>query len=94
MMRSFAFVVLAIGCGALRSMGQVIPVFPPVNFGNGVYIDADGSLHQRQVDNAGELAAQRVRAKTLNQPPKGQDLTYVSLPPIFEVEMRLTETKK
>jgi hypothetical protein len=73
--------------------GQVI--LPPV-FGTaaGVYIDADATLHQRQTDTASDLASQRLRAKALNQPPKAQDLTCVSLPRLFAAVRSLSEQKK
>src|SRR6266536_2262793 len=73
--------------------GQTI--FPPV-FGSaaGVYIDAEATLHQRQSDTASDLASQRLRAKALNQPPKAQDLTYVSLPRLFAEVRSLSEQKK
>jgi hypothetical protein len=76
-----------------QSRAQVI--FPPVfGTGNGVYIDADGTLHQRQTDTANDLATQRLRAKALNQPPKAQDLTYISLPRLLAEVQSLTEQKK
>ncbi|MDB5324261.1 MAG: hypothetical protein JWN40_5892 [Phycisphaerales bacterium] len=76
-----------------QSRAQVI--FPPVfGTGNGVYIDADGTLHQRQTDTANDLATQRLRAKALNQPPKAQDLTYISLPRLLAKVQSLTEQKK
>jgi hypothetical protein len=88
----FGIVILALMPGA-PARAQVI--FPPVfGTGNGVYIDADGTLHQRQTDTANDLAAQRLRAKALNQPPKAQDLTYVSLPRLFAEVQSLTEQKK
>jgi hypothetical protein len=88
------FVLLTMGfIAAVPGRAQVI--FPPVfGTGNGVYIDADGTLHQRQTDTANDLATQRLRAKALNQPPKSQDLTYVSLPRLFAEVQSLTEQKK
>jgi hypothetical protein len=87
-----AIVILPLMPGA-AARAQV--VFPPIfGTGNGVYIDAEGTLHQRQTDTANDLAAQRLRAKALNQPPKAQDLTYVSLPRLFAEVRSLTEQKK
>jgi hypothetical protein len=90
----FSAILTATLISAIASRAQVT-VFPPVfGTGNGVYIDADGTLHQRQTDTANDLAAQRLRAKALNQPPKSQDLTYISLPRLFEAVQSLTEQKK
>ena len=67
-------------CSALLLPARAQVVFPPVvTPGNGVFIDPDGKLSQRQIDDKNELAVQRLRAKTLNQPPKSNALTYVSL---------------
>src|SRR3954465_10821164 len=88
----FAIVILALMPGA---PARAQAIFPPVfGTGNGVYIDAEGTLHQRQTDTANDLATQRLRAKALNQPPKAQDLTYVSLPRLFAEVQSLTEQKK
>ena len=83
MTRIIAFAVFFLAFSlAPTSRGQVI--LPPVSGGvGGVYIDADATLHQRQTDTASDLASQRLRAKALNQPPKAQDMTYVSLPRLF-----------
>ena len=91
---SFFAILVLMFLTAGPSRAQVT-VFPPVfGTGNGVYIDADGVLHQRQTDTANDLAAQRLRAKALNQPPKAQDLTYISLPRLFAAVQSLTEQKK
>src|SRR5206468_11424961 len=60
----------------------------------GVIIDADGKLQQRQVDDKNDLAAQRLRAKTLNQPPRSQGLTYVSLSKLFAEVRSHAEAKQ
>lgn len=65
-----------------------------INTGNGVIIDPDGKLQQRQVDDKNDLAAQRLRAKTLSQPPKSQDLTYVSLAKLFAEARTHVEAKQ
>src|SRR5258708_39848861 len=94
MTRTVPFAVLLLALSfASAARGQVI--FPPV-FGTaaGVYIDADATLHQRQTDIASDLASQRLRAKALNQPPKAQDVTYVSLPRLFDEVRSLSEQKK
>ena len=71
-------------CGSL-ARGQITP-FPVVGGSTpgGVYIDADGTLAQKQVDQSGEVANQRLRTKALNQPPKNQPVTYVSLAKLQE----------
>ena len=79
----FFSILTAFSITALVARGQVTP-FPTI-FNNsvaGVYVDPDGTLHQRQTDATGDLAVQRLRMKALNQPPAAQDLTYVSLPKV------------
>jgi hypothetical protein len=80
-------------CTALTSSAQIVvpPVFSPVN---GVYIDPEGKLQQRQIDDKNELAAQRLRAKALTQPPKSQALTYVSLNKLFAEVKSHAESKR
>jgi hypothetical protein len=79
---------------SIRTVAQVIPVpifaQPPA----GVNIDANGTISTRQTDKTSDLAVQRLRAKALNQPPKNQDLTYVSLPRLFAEVQSLTSQKK
>src|SRR5689334_11692442 len=79
---------------ANQLQAQVIPVpivqQPPA----GVKIDANGTISERQIDNGSELAAQKLRAKAINQPPKNQDLTYVSLARAFAEVQSLTSQKK
>jgi hypothetical protein len=88
-----AVVATLLLAAAPASRAQVI--FPPVfGTGNGVYLDADGTLRQRQTDGANDLATQRLRAKALNQPPRAQDLTYVSLPRLLAEVRSLSEQKK
>jgi hypothetical protein len=90
----FLAILMATLIPAFASRAQVT-VFPPVfGTGNGVYIDAEGTLHQRQTDTANDLATQRLRTRALNQPPKAQDLTYVSLPRLFAEVRSLSEQKK
>ncbi len=73
---------------------QLIPV-PVINTPPaGVKIDPNGTISARQTDNTSELAAQRLRAKALNQPPKNQDLTYVSLPRLLAEVQSLTAANK
>ena len=75
------------------SPAQVFP-FPIGNPPAGVKIDVNGTLSNRQTDTAADLAAQRLRAKALNQPPKNQALTYVSLPKVFAEMQSLASQKK
>lgn len=88
-------IALAIAaCFSTSIFAQLIPV-PVINTPPaGVKIDANGTLSARQTDNTSELAAQRVRARALNQPPKNQDLTYVSLPKLFAEVQSLTAANK
>jgi hypothetical protein len=65
-----------------------------INTGNGVIIDPDGKLQQRQVDDKNDLAAQRLRVKALNQQLKSQDLTYVSLAKLFAEVRSHVEAKQ
>jgi hypothetical protein len=81
-------------CVAVPARGQAVPVFPVNNGVAGVYIDADGTVRNRQVDNSSDLATQRLRAKALSQPPKSQAMTYVSLPKALAELRTLTEQKK
>jgi hypothetical protein len=57
----------------------------PVLFGPppGVYLDADGVVRHRQIDNKEELAAMRARAKAARDGANDQKLAYVSLPRLF-----------
>jgi len=95
MIRLSAFALLTVAfCIPQSLQAQVIPI-PVVNQPPaGVNIDANGTIAARQTDTTSELAAQRLRAKTLNQPPKSQDLTYISLSKAFAELQSLTSQKK
>jgi hypothetical protein len=94
--RSLSLLVLmvVIGC-AVPARGQItpVPIFPTTTPG-GVYIDPEGTLTHKQVDQGGEVANQRLRAKAMNQPPKHQAMTYVSLAKLQERLKELAEQKK
>jgi hypothetical protein len=94
MTRVFRLIAVMLICGGMpRASGQAI--FPPVfGTGNGVYIDADSTLHQRQTESANDLAVARLRAKALNHPPAAQELTYISLPRLFDEVRSLVEAKR
>jgi hypothetical protein len=64
---------------ALHTRAQVTPFPAVISNASGVYIDPDGRLQARQVDDKNELAAQRLRAKALAKPPANGDVTYLSL---------------
>jgi hypothetical protein len=87
-------VLLGLYVVAASSQAQVILPPPVFGTGNGVYIDADATLHQRQTDTSNDLAVARLRAKALAHPPAAQDLTYVSLPRLLEQVKTLVEQKK
>jgi hypothetical protein len=95
-MRRVAGYLVVLGlCVAAASDARGQVIVPPV-FGtsNGVYIDADSTLHQRQTDGANDLAVARLRAKSLQHPPAAQDLTYASLPRVLAEVKKLAEEKK
>jgi hypothetical protein len=94
---ALSIAALFVAIVAHSSRAQVVPPIGGIGFfggGNGVYLDPDGTLHQRQTDTAGDLAVQRLRAKALNQPPKAQAMTYVSLPRLLAQVRELAEQKK
>jgi hypothetical protein len=95
-MRTVAGYLVVLGfCVAATSGAPAQVIVPPVfGTGNGVYIDADSTLHQRQTDSANDLAVARLRAKSLRHPPKAQDLTYVSLPRVLAEVKKLVEAGK
>jgi hypothetical protein len=83
--RSFSSVLLAvlilIACSA--ALGQVIGggFFPPAV--PGVYIEQNGNVRSREVDQTKQLAAIRARAKSAAQAGKDENLAFVSLPKLF-----------
>lgn len=65
---------------AYPAWAQVTPIPPTViSNASGVYVNPDGQLQARQVDDKNELAAQRLRAKALAKPQGPSATTYVSL---------------
>lgn len=88
------FIALLVGLFSNSLFAQVNP-FPVFNnTPAGVKIDANGTISARETDTTSELAAQRLRARAMNQPPKNQDLTYVSLSRLFSEVKSVTEQKK
>jgi hypothetical protein len=84
-------VCLAIGRGA-TAQGQVINPFfgtPP-----GVYLDTDGKVQVRQVDQTKEMAAMRARARASEAAAKDPKFAYVSLPKLFAEVRSLRDAKK
>jgi len=95
-----------IGIRAMTMLGIVGALFTftargqvPIVVGNnqqvgGVYIDTDGTVKMRQTETTNELATQRLRAKALAQPLKGQPITYISIPRVLAEARTLTEAGK
>src|SRR5437867_27897 len=79
----FSVAVVAIAALALPAKAQNIgagffqPAVP------GVYIEQDGNVRSREVDQAKQLTALRSRAKSVAQAAKDETLTFVSLPRVF-----------
>jgi hypothetical protein len=71
-------------------------VFNPFFTGGspGVYLDTDGKIQSRQVDESKELAAMRARAKATQAAAKDAKLAYVSLPKLFAQLRTLREAKQ
>jgi hypothetical protein len=88
--------LLVAACGfalpAHLARAQVLPVFPPVV--PGVYIEQDGNVRSREVDQTKQLAALRARAKSLAQSAKDEKLTFVSLPSLFAEVRSLIDAGK
>ena len=78
----FGMAVAGLVASDVRGQGVIIP---PTNNVGGVYIDTDGTVKVRTTETAGDLAAQRLRAKALNAGAKADGgLTYVSIPRVLE----------
>ncbi|HEY2588676.1 MAG TPA: DUF1598 domain-containing protein [Tepidisphaeraceae bacterium] len=60
----------------------------------GVYLDTDGKIQSRQVDESKELAAMRARARASQAAAKDAKLAYVSLPKLFAKLRALCEAKQ
>jgi hypothetical protein len=89
------FLVLSVAALFSSSLFAQVNPFPVFNTAPaGVKIDANGTISARETDTSSELAAQRLRGRAMNQPPKNQDLTYVSLSRLFAEVKSLTEQKK
>jgi hypothetical protein len=86
--------LLVVAFSSFSVQGQIVPVPIGGTTPGGVYIDPDGTLAQKQIDQSGEVANQRLRAKALNQPPKNPAITYVSLANLQEQLKGLTEQKE
>lgn len=94
MSRTAFAVSLALVCFAVSSTAQVV-VGNQQRAVGGVYIDTDGTVKARATDTTADLAAQKLRAKTLNAPAKTGAMTYVSLPRLFaQVEALAKEGKE
>jgi hypothetical protein len=87
-----ATVLFVAACGfALPARGQVLP-FPSAV--PGVWIEQDGNVKSREVDQTKQLAALRARAKSAAQAAKDERLTFVSLPNLFAEVRSLVEANK
>ena len=81
--RSSSLVLMATLALALPARAQVIgggffqPAVP------GVYIEQDGNVRCREVDQTKQLAELRARARSVAQAAKDEGLTFVSLPKTF-----------
>jgi len=67
------------------------------NFGNnspGVFLDIDGKVRNRQVDDKEQLAAKRARVKAAGEAGKNEKLAYLSLPRLFAQVRALRQTNK
>lgn len=75
------------------AFGQVLN---PFNFGGapGVYLDADGKVQCRQVDEARELQAMRARTRAAQIAARDPKLAYLSLPRLFAQLRLLREANK
>jgi hypothetical protein len=79
--RRIAVAYLLICAAAERLDAQIIPIpVPPVP---GVYIEQDGNVRSREVDQTKRLAELRARAKYAAQSAKDPTLSFVSLPKTF-----------
>ena len=66
---------------AESARGQLVPIGVPAV--PGVYIEQDGNVRSREVDQSKQLAALRARAKSVGQAAKDAKLAFVSLPKSF-----------
>lgn len=76
-----AGMILQALCAPAASAQIAIPV--PINNAPGVYLDVDGKVRNRQVDDKDQLAAMHARLKAGADAAKGEKLTYLSLPKLF-----------
>lgn len=76
------FVALSL-CTATRVHAQGGLVFGGLSNAPGVWVDPDGTLKRRVVDEKTEMTAMRVRAKAAIDAEKNQKLGFVSLPKAF-----------
>ena len=75
-----AAVIVAMCVSCAQAFAQI---FPPVGNAPGVYIDADGTVKRRVIDDREELATMRSRIRAAQEAGKNENITYVSLPRAF-----------
>lgn len=86
MMTSCRFAVAAVlvsmvvGVAAPAVYGQVLPTY---GSSPGVYVEPDGTVKRREVDEKNELATMRARMKAAGEAAKNEKLAVVSLPQAF-----------
>jgi hypothetical protein len=80
--RGLLLAALFLACSAgSATLAQILPIaIPPVP---GVYIEQDGNVRSREVDQTKQLAELRARAKSVAQAAKDEKLSFVSLPKAF-----------
>jgi hypothetical protein len=94
--RSFALRLLATACllapagGALRA--QILPI--PIPQVPGVYVEQDGNVRSREMDQTKQLAELRARAKSVAQAANDPALSFVSLPKTFAAARAAIEAGK
>lgn len=79
-----------VGCLAafaipLAAEAQFLPVFNNGGAAPGVYVEPDGTVKRREVDEKNDLANMRLRAKLVADAAKDEKLAFVSLPKSFAI---------
>jgi hypothetical protein len=90
---SIALAVAAMVMPAGRTDAQVLPI-QNVGAAPGVYVEADGTVKRREVDERSELSGMRTRAKAAADATKDEKLAFVSLPKAFAVARQAIEAGK
>jgi hypothetical protein len=64
---------------------SIAQIFPPVGNAPGVWVEPDGTVKRRQIDEREELASMRARVNATRDAGKTEQLAFVSLPKAFAV---------